>query len=172
MHILAEIEREHSKSQTLVIAQYIKENPSTFQELMQIFLKGEYRNAQRAAWILRECFSDQQSLLKSYFPSLLNKLYETPIHDAIKRNVMAIFADYKGTYPESIHDQLLEKAFEYLENQKEKVAIKAHSMTVIERLCQVYPELQNELKILLEDQLEFGSAGFKSRAKKILGSIK
>lgn len=171
MDILKEIERENSKRNILAIAQYIKANPAAFTELMQIFLKGECSNAQRAAWILRACFSEQQSLLKSYFPSLLNKLYEIPIHDGIKRNVMAIFADYKGSYPESIHDQLLEKAFEYLENRQEKVAIKAHSMTVIERLCQIYPELQNELKLLLEDQLEFASAGFINKAKKILKAI-
>ena len=84
---------------------------------------------------------------------------------------MGIFADYKGTYPNSIHDQLLEKAFEYLENKKEAVAVKIHAMTVAERLCQSYPELKTELKIILEDQIEFGSAGFRSRASKILGKI-
>jgi len=41
-------------------------------------------------------------------------------------------------------------------------------MSAIANLTANYPEIMPELKLLIEDQLPHQSAGFKSRAKKVL----
>lgn len=58
--------------------------------------------------------------------------------------------------------------FAYLESPAEALAIKVFSMTVLGNLAKLYPEIIPELKLLIEDQLPYQTAGFKSRGKKVL----
>jgi hypothetical protein len=44
-------------------------------------------------------------------------------------------------------------------------------MTVLFNIVKKYPELKDELKMSIEDQLPYGSAGFKSRGRRILKSL-
>ena len=44
-------------------------------------------------------------------------------------------------------------------------------MTVLGNLAKQYPEIKAELKLLIEYQLLHQSAGFKSRAKKVLKDL-
>ena len=44
-------------------------------------------------------------------------------------------------------------------------------MTVLYNITLKIPELADELKIIIEDQMPYGSAGFKSRGKKILKGL-
>jgi hypothetical protein len=55
---------------------------------------------------------------------------------------------------------------------KEAIAIRCSSMSILEKICNRIPELQPELRLILEEQLEHGSAGFKSRAKRVLSRLK
>ncbi len=61
--------------------------------------------------------------------------------------------------------------FKYLEFPDEALAVKVFSMTVLGNLAKKYPEIKPELKLLIEDQLPHQTAGFKSRAKKILKQL-
>ena len=45
-------------------------------------------------------------------------------------------------------------------------------MTVLYNLCKKEPDLANELRILIEEQMLYGTAGFKSRGKRILKELK
>ena len=58
--------------------------------------------------------------------------------------------------------------FYLLANPNQPVAIQAFSMTVLLNICKKEPDLKNELKILIEDQLEYSKPAFKSRGKKTL----
>ena len=62
-------------------------------------------------------------------------------------------------------------AFELLISRKEPVAVKVFAMTVLYNLSQEIPEIKSELKIVLEDQLPYGSAGFKNRGAKIISKL-
>jgi hypothetical protein len=61
--------------------------------------------------------------------------------------------------------------FKYLELPDEALAVKVFSMTVPGNLAKKYPEINPELKLLIEDQLPHQTTGFKSRAKKILKQL-
>ncbi|WP_281616380.1 hypothetical protein [Flammeovirga sp. SubArs3] len=62
--------------------------------------------------------------------------------------------------------------FSLLENNKTDVAVEVHAMTILYKYCAVYPELANELIVILEDKLPFYSAAGKARARKILSKLK
>lgn len=53
----------------------------------------------------------------------------------------------------------------------EPIAVKVFAMTVLSTICKYEPELKNELILVLEDQLENTSSGFKSKAIKVLNGI-
>ena len=58
--------------------------------------------------------------------------------------------------------------FRFVEDPNEKVAVKAFSLTVLYNLSRKHPDIIPEVKLLIEQQMPHQTAGFKSRAKKIL----
>jgi hypothetical protein len=72
--------------------------------------------------------------------------------------------------PPALQGIAAEACFENLSSE-EPVAVKVFAMTVIANLCKDYPELKSELVPLIEDQLPFATAGFRSRARKVLRQI-
>jgi hypothetical protein len=51
------------------------------------------------------------------------------------------------------------------------VAIRVFSMTVLANVIEDQPDMRRELKLILEDQLPYGSSAFKSRGNKVLKKI-
>ena len=66
---------------------------------------------------------------------------------------------------------MINTCFKFLESSTEALAVKVFSMTVLSNLAKQYPEIVPEIKIVIEDQLPHQSAGFKSRAKKVLKDL-
>lgn len=169
MNIKEQLLKEYSKKQTLKIAEYIGNNQKRFDELMQLFFNGESRVNQRASWVFQFVVEKHPHLIKPYFTQLVEKLYEKGVNDSTKRNTVRLFQFCE--LPNEIHGKLTGICFQFLANQKEAIAIRVFSMTVLERFCKIYPDLKTELKLLIEENYEKGSAGFKSRGRKVLKSI-
>ena len=66
---------------------------------------------------------------------------------------------------------MINTCFKFLESSTEALAVKVFSMTVLSNFAKQYPEIVPEIKIVIEDQLLHQSAGFKSRAKKVLKDL-
>lgn len=164
MNLREAILEEHSKSQMLRIVDYIGKNANRFHELMQLFLYNEYRVSQRAAWAVSNCIQRNPSFAKKYLHVLLDNL-QNPVHDAVVRNTVRILDMIE--IPEKQHPQVMNICYEYIASAGTPVAVKAFSLSVLHKLSQKHPELKNELKILIEDQLPTATPAFKSKAKKI-----
>jgi hypothetical protein len=54
---------------------------------------------------------------------------------------------------------------------KEPIAVRVFSMSVLANITRHEPDLKKELRIIIEDQLPFASAGFRARAKKVLKEL-
>lgn len=165
MDIKNQISKTHSKENTISIANYIGDEPIRFEELLNIFISDDYRLVQRASWIVNTVAEAQPQMVKKYLPQIVAQLHK-PKHDAVKRNVLRLLQFTE--IPETLKEDLINICFEILQSSKEPIAIKVFAMTVLEKAIRDIPELQNELAIILEDQYPYGSAGYKSRAKKIL----
>ena len=72
--------------------------------------------------------------------------------------------------PEELWGETIEICFRFLSGN-EAVAIKVFSMSVLYNLSLNVPEIITELKVVIEDHLPYGSAGFKSRARKVLAKL-
>ena len=91
------------------------------------------------------------------------------MHDAVKRNSIHLLQDME--IPKKYHGEVMNICFTFLESPTEALAVKVFSMTVLGNLAKQYPEIKAELKLLIEYQLPHQSAGFKSRAKKVLKDL-
>ncbi len=74
--------------------------------------------------------------------------------------------------PEELLGLTAELCFNFLNSGQESIAVKANAMTVLFNIVKKYPDLKEELKITIEEQLPFGSTGFKNRGSKILKALK
>ena len=161
--------QEHSKKQCAKIVEWVGNNQEKFNELFHLFLNGEYRITQRAAWPLSYCVIKYPGLMNNGYEKLINNLRKTNLHDSIKRNTIRLLQAVD--LPVKYEGAVMEICFKYLESPNEAVAIKAFSITVLARLAKKYPEIIPEIKLMIEEQLPHQSAAFKSRAKLFIKSF-
>lgn len=161
--------KEHSKAQMTKIVDYVGQNKARFKVLVEVYLAGPYRVTQRAAWPLSYCVERHPSLVIPHLKRLLEFLNKPGIHDAVKRNTLRLLQYCE--LPKRLHGRVADLCFQYLQSKREPIAVKAFSLTVLQRIVEVQPELGTELKIIIEDQLPYASPAFRSRAMKVLKGI-
>ena len=169
MDLKEAILKEHSKAQAVFIQQYIGSNQDLFDELMGLFFDDEYRVAQRAAYAVSHCVDKYPFLINPHLEQLVHNLENKKIHIAVKRNTVRILQDVD--VPEELLGTLADYCFKFLLDPKETVAVRVFSMQILYNICKKEPDLANELKVVIEEFLPTGTAGFKSRGKKILKGL-
>lgn len=168
MDLRKQLLKEHSKENSQYIFDFLMENPERFNDLMEIFTTEDYRLNQRSAWIVGMVGEKIGEWLLPYFPVLIECLNQ-PIHDAISRNIYRSFQSLP--IPQEFEARLYDLCLRDLSNPKSAVAIKVFAMTVAFNISKNHNELQEELALVIEEQLPYGSAGYTSRSRKILKSI-
>lgn len=165
---------EHSKEQCSRICQYIGADAERFGELMHCYLQNDYRLNQRAAWVVTKVVEKYPFLLENYFGEILEKLNgETAYHQAVKRNVIRLFSMIP--IPKKWEGEIYDLCFRTLENNQEPIATKVFSMETCYQISRHYPELRNEVKWAIEENLlKFGdqSPGIQNRGQKLLKKMK
>jgi hypothetical protein len=169
MNLLEIIPERYSQLEFKPIIDWIGGSEERFEELMEVFFDGNTRKNQYAASIMIHCVDKWNYLLYPHVERLILNLQNPNLHDAIKRNTVRVLQDIE--IPEKLHGTMAEIAFTYLQNPTEAIAIKVFSMTIVYNLTKKYPELKEELRFILEEQMPFQSAGFRSRAGKILRDL-
>jgi hypothetical protein len=163
MDLKKEILKEHSKAQCDKIVHWVGDDQNRFNELFTFFLTGEYRITQRAAWPLSHCAIAHPHFMQHHFKPLLENLKRDGLHDSIKRNTVRFLQSVE--IPEAYEGPVMEICFKYLEAPTEAVAIKAFSLSMLEKLAKKYPEIVPEINLIVEAQLPHQSAAFRSRVK-------
>ena len=169
MNLLHEILKEHSKRNTVRLARWIGSDKKRFKDLMKLFLKGEYRVTQRSAWIVMHCAEMHPNLIIPYLNKMIERMFEPGVHVAVKRNVVRILQNIE--VPKQLLGKVATVCFDFLASQHEPVAVKAFSMTVLANIVRKEPELKDELRLLVEQQMPWGTAGFKARGRKTLKQL-
>ncbi len=166
MNLRNAILAEHSKAQANKIINWIGNNQERFDQLFTLFINDEYRVVQRAAWPLSYAVIKHPELIRKHFSQLLKNLEKPGIHDAVKRNTVRLLQHID--IPKRYHGKLMDTCFQYIASPAEKAAIKAFSLTILENLSAIYPEIKAELKTIIEDRWEHETAAFRARARNIL----
>jgi hypothetical protein len=162
------LEAEHSKTQTLQIVDYIDNDKERFEALMQLFFSDDWCLNQRAAWPMPMIVKKTSDLISPYLERLIDNL-ENPSHNAVVRNTVRLLQDIP--IPEQFQGKVVDRCLKLIADPKEPTANRAFSMTVVYNISKTWPDLQNELRLLIESQMETESPGFKSRGRKILKAM-
>ena len=165
MDLRKNLVQRYSKQNTLEMRNWIGDDPDRFQQLMDLYLGEDALLAQRAAWVMSHVHEVRGHMIQPYLSDLLDVLTQKN-HDAVKRNALKVLAECD--LPEELLGVAADRCFTLLEDQKMATAIRVHAMTVLWNICKKEPDLSFELGMYIEQQLPYGSAGFKNRGKKIL----
>jgi hypothetical protein len=160
------LRQEHSKKQTDKIVDYVGDSKDRFARLIRLFFKGEYRVTQRAAWPLSYCVRRHPELIAPYFKQLLDNLQRKDIHVAVIRNTVRLLQDVD--IPKRMQGRVMSICFDFVADMETPIAVKVFSLTILSNLSAVYPEIGGELRLLIEDQWDQATPGFRSRAKRAL----
>ena len=166
MKLRETILKEHSKANCRRIVKWIGNDQKRFDELFDLFLNAEYRVVQRAGWPLSYCVEAHPEFIRKHFTRLLKNLDKKGIHEAVKRNTVRLL-QYVAI-PDKFHGAVMDICFRYISSPPEAVAIKAFSISVLQNLARQYPEIINEIKLVIEERWDYETIAFKTRAKKFL----
>jgi hypothetical protein len=168
MDLRKTILQEHSKQQTARIVKWVGGLQERFDELVQLFLNDEYRVVQRAAWPLSYIVIAHPPLIKKHLKKIITNLANPKNPDAVKRNTLRLMQHIE--IPLALHGRVMDLCFGYISSHTEKAAIKAFSLSILENLAKVYPEIKGEVKVIIEDRWDVETPAFKVRAKRFLNA--
>ena len=147
---------------------YIREvgqSADHFRSLLEMTLHEKDPLAWRAAWILDGSAEKHPELAVSHIHTIIRALPGISSTGVI-RSLLRMLCRYE--IPEEDQGLLVDLCFGYMVSEPYPVAVKVHAMQIIYNHVLLYPELKEELKAVIEDQIVHHSAGFKSRAKRII----
>ena len=131
--------------------------------LMTYFESSDVRLVQRATQSISKVHDKDKVVLNPFLIKMIKGLNDSRI-DAYKRNVLRIFQT--AAIPISHEGHLFDKAFTYLEDKNEPIAVKAFAMTVCRIIAQKHhdliPEVADAIELVLE---ESDSTGVLHRGK-------
>jgi hypothetical protein len=169
MNLREEILKEHSRRQADKIIRWIGTDRRKFDQLVSLFLKGEYRVTQRAGWPLSDIAMKHPEMISKYLKPILMNLKKDKLHNAVIRNSFRLLQFIN--LPKKLNGLAADISFRYFTDQSQSVAIHVFSMTALGNLCKEYPDLKNELIPLIRERLPYSTAGFRSRARKVLKQL-
>ncbi len=167
MNLREALLKEHTKTNTTRIVDYIGDDKNRFAELIDLFFNDVYRVGQRAAWPVSYSGRAHPELITPYIKKMLKNL-ENPVHDSVKRNTLRVLQNFD--IPKSLQGLAVKQCIRMVESN-EPIAIKVFSITLLGNIAKQHPELKSELRMLIETQIPYASKGFLSRASKVLKSL-
>jgi hypothetical protein len=170
MNLIAELEKRHSAATKNRIIRYVGTDRKKFDELVKIFLGDDYRLTQWAGWPLSDIVKKHPELVRPWLRKMLTGIDRPRIHVAVKRNVMRLlqFVDI----PDTLTGLAFDKAFTLFSEAGEPVAVRVFAMQVMADVAIKEPDLKNEVILAIERDLPYGSAGYKSRARRLLKMLR
>ena len=170
---ISERVKAHLADSSLALARLtenmVYEDISLFGVLVDIGLKGEKQYAQRATHIVSLCSSHFPELFIPFCSRVIRNLKNLRSEGAI-RNFLKILAEVPLKFSERDKSILVNQCFYYLLSGKYPVAIHVFSMQILHNISLEIPEIGGELCRILEDKMPDASAGYKSRAARILSA--
>ncbi len=163
------LEHDRGSQQIQYLAENIVKSTEDIKMMFSLILANEPVFSQRASMVLHHCTNIMPSVSDGFQKELIQFL-SVSAHPGIHRSILRaleerpIQDEWAGDY--------IDVAFSLLQDGEQPVAIKVYAMGGLLNNCRAYPELLEELKLHVEEQYPFQSAAFKSKAHRVLKSIK
>ncbi len=140
-------------------------DPQYLDILLELTQSSDPKISWRSAWVFEHSIIENQEFIKKYTPTIVS-LFPNLENDSIKRHFAKILT-YSNTIAVANGD-IINTCFNWMMIEKTPPAVKVHCMQILYNISTIHTDLQHELKLTIESMYDNSSAGFQSRAKKIL----
>lgn len=165
MNYAERLAQEHSRANTDAIAHAVGDDPEEFKKIVDIIYTAPAPLPQRASWLLAVISRKYPELIKPHVPKFIHSVAGFKI-DGIKRNMLSALCTQQ--IPEKLQGKMVTACFDFILSPSETVAVKVLSLDILSHFIKEHPQLKNELKAVIEDQLPKTTAAFRSKGNKIL----
>lgn len=170
MDIVEQLKKEHSKNNSILIAEEIIKNKSLFEPLKNCFLSTEKLLAQRSAMVMYLLSERQLDLIEGMLPDMIKALQRKDLIDAQYRTIFRCLHFVK--IPERYQGDLIDHCFTYSADPKSAIAVKAFAMQVALNICKLHPDLGPELAAHVELILKNEKApGVQAKGRNVIKAI-
>lgn len=147
-------------------ADYFIKNPDQVDPLVNLIIEMEpYPLKEYASWILLHLAKSGKVRLQKYYPELVNVIFKTSDQSVLRNVVNCISLLEHSTYRES---ELIDLLISFIQNPKNKVALQVYSIYTLLRFVQLYPELKDEIRQIIELNAEGKSAAYQIALRNFL----
>lgn len=122
--------------------------------------------AQKAAWPMTYISEAHPEWIQKHLPALLAATKKPGVHTAIVRSVVRSLQFV--SIPQSLHGEVMDSCFRYIEDINEKPAVKAFALTVLHHLSKQYPDILPEIKEIVASRMDLETPAFRVRARVFL----
>jgi len=138
--------------------------------LLELALDKDHLLSSRAMWVMSHCSDIDYKRVKYYEVKLIENLKNEYLHNGVIRNTLRLFQ--KHPVPKKQETFVLDKCFEYIKNPSEAIAVRAFAITVVFNISKPYPELLDELLLVLQHMsVTEEGPGIRSRVKNTIKTI-
>lgn len=139
-------------------------------QLLISALDKDSLKSNKAMWILNHCAEVDFNRIKPFQIKLINHLKNKNLNSGVIRSILHIFQ--KQPVPKKQQSFILDKCFEYIKNPSEAIAVRVYAITVVFNISKPYPDLLNELSVVLNHlNITEESGAIKARTKNTLKQI-
>jgi hypothetical protein len=146
----------------------VGDSKEKFDTLLDIALEGEEPLDWRAAWIL-DGSDEQHPGLASHAISRIVACLPGMGSIGVLRILLRLLSRHEVA--EEDQGLLIDLCFGYMMSERYPVAVKVHAMQILYNHVLIYPELKDELIMVIEDQAENNSVGFRARSRILIRQL-
>ncbi len=166
MYITQVLATGRSKAIVAEVLDYIGSDPDKLSELMSLVLGVDETLAINSSWVLYHALDVETLDFAPYVTDSIAPMMH-PAHPMIERGLLKMFWTV-DRWPEERYSEIIDHMMSTIMDTKSMIAAQALSMEALWKHLQPYPELLDELMIVVEEGIPYGSAGYKAKARKIL----
>jgi len=161
---------DSSRKVAEIAASCVLDEPIRTEQLTTLILADKYPFSERASRVLGICSEQFPELFEKQQKRIIPALQKMKSESVI-RNLLKIVADCPVTLSKKNKGILLGLCFDWLSDISKPVSMRVHSMQFLYNISVHEKGIRDELISILEAGYADGSAGFRSRADKILKKL-
>lgn len=169
MNYLDQLLKVHSKHNSVLIAEHIGISSERLGKFMPLYFSDDQVISARAAWVISCVATNHPDLFTPWLKKICHHILKPGLHDAVRRNGAKVLE--LSVIPKRLLGVVTDTCFKLLATPAETIATRCYCMTVLEKICRSEPDLRAELKMIINDEMPFASAGFRSRSIRTLKAI-
>jgi hypothetical protein len=155
------------KETAVLIAKEIANEPKRMQDLWD-FAISTHEKSWRASWLMDKVYDEAPQLIIPYIPLMIQMIPELECESKQRQFLKLISIE---PLPKAISGHFINRCFDLLISNATPVAVRVHAMQILFNFSQQEPDIKNELALIIREHMDEGTAGFRSRGKRILKQL-